>query len=64
MLFNIFTPAIPPFGTACTDCEGRVQEALEFLGIDARPRDCDICESGQVYHGLTEVIPRREAVNA
>lgn len=57
--FNVFNPEIPPFGTACVECEQEVVESLICLGIDAKPADCDICESGQVYHGLTEVLPRR-----
>jgi hypothetical protein len=54
------TPKIGEFGDVCVNCEERVTESLEWLGFfDAKPADCDICESGQVYHGLTEVLPRR-----
>jgi hypothetical protein len=35
-----------------------VEAALRFIGIDAGPDDCDICEDGSVWCGLTEVLPR------
>jgi hypothetical protein len=58
--FDIFNPAIPPFGTTCVACEEEVKESLAFLGIDAKPADCDICENGEVWHGLVQINPQKE----
>jgi hypothetical protein len=35
-----------------------IEESLIFLGIDAHPDECDFCEDGSVYYGLTEVLPK------
>jgi hypothetical protein len=50
--FCIFTPAIPPFGTACVDCEEKLKENLKTLGIDAKPADCEIGDDGEVWYGV------------
>ncbi len=34
----------------------QVARALKWLGIDASPYDCDYCEDGSVYFGLTKII--------
>lgn len=47
--FAIFTPAIPPFGTACVPCERKVELWLEILKTDAKPSDCDIYDNGEVW---------------
>ena len=33
-----------------------VEEALFRMGIDATPLECDYCEDGSVYFGLTKII--------
>jgi hypothetical protein len=35
----------------------QVLSGLRWLGIDATPEDCDYCEDGSVYYGLTQVLP-------
>jgi hypothetical protein len=57
--FNIFNPAMPPFGTVCVKCEDEVQESLKFLGVDLNPAECDITQNGEVWAGLVQVIPGR-----
>ena len=44
-----------------SDCEA-IEASLSWLGIEAMPDDCDVCESGQVYFGLTEVLPRGSVI--
>ena len=34
----------------------QVAKALKWFGIDASPYDCDYCEDGSVYFGLTKII--------
>ena len=43
-----------------TDAEQKlIRESLEWLGYDKECCvDVDICESGQVFFGLTEILPR------
>jgi len=33
-----------------------VEKALAWFGIDASPYDCDYCDDGSVYYGLTKII--------
>tara|TARA_B110000495_G_C23002657_1_gene591894 strand:+ start:1102 stop:1275 length:174 start_codon:yes stop_codon:yes gene_type:complete len=33
-----------------------IEEALIWFGIDGTPEDCDVCENGAVYYGLTMII--------
>ena len=35
-----------------------VAAALWVKGIDVEFEDCDVCEDGSVYHGLTQILPR------
>ena len=58
--FKIFDSSFP-FGDCCVECEDKkIPEALRWLGEDPRRvKDCDLCESGQVYLGLIEVVPAR-----
>jgi len=35
-----------------------IREALTLIGIEGDPDDCDICEDGSVWWGLTEVMPK------
>gem|GEM_PF-2228758 len=35
----------------------KIEKALRFFGINEAPEDCDICEDGSVYHGLTQILP-------
>jgi hypothetical protein len=36
-----------------------IVEALRWIVFfDSVPDDCDICEDGSVYHGLTMILPR------
>jgi len=39
-----------------------IEEGLRWLGIEAAPSDCDICEDGSVWHGLVQVLPKRTLV--
>lgn len=36
-----------------------IADALHWFGIDASSRDCDICEDGSVYYGLTKILEPR-----
>ncbi len=38
------------------DSYEQVARALKWLGIEASPYDCDYCEDGSVYFGLTKII--------
>ena len=33
-----------------------VISALEWFGINATPEDCDYCEDGSVWYGLTQIV--------
>jgi hypothetical protein len=40
-----------------TDIE-KIMEALQWLGFSkSQISDCDICENGSVYLGLTQILP-------
>ena len=36
----------------------KMQAGLKFLGVDAPPEDCDVCEDGSVWYGLVQILPR------
>ena len=38
------------------DSYEQVAIALKWFGIDAEPCECDFCEDGSVYFGLTKII--------
>ena len=38
--------------------EMRIDESLIFLGFEVHPNECDICEDGSVYYGLTQILPK------
>jgi len=35
-----------------------IEQSLLWFGIDGTPDECDICEDGSVYYGLTQILPR------
>ena len=37
-------------------------DALAWFGFPLELDDCDVCENGQVYRGLTEILPRGSVV--
>ena len=39
------------------ETEIQIEEALIFIGIEVHPDECDICEDGSVYYGLTQILP-------
>ena len=39
------------------DQEREIDLALIFLGFEVHPEECDICEDGSVYYGLTQILP-------
>jgi hypothetical protein len=42
-----------------SDLREELIAALEWvIGPGHDPDDCDICEDGSVYHGLTMILPR------
>lgn len=36
--------------------EDQIRDALKWFGIEAEPRDCEYCQDGSVYFGLTKII--------
>jgi hypothetical protein len=35
-----------------------IASALFWMGIEASPEECDICEDGSVYYGLIQILPK------
>jgi hypothetical protein len=47
------------FDDLLADDQDRVLDALEWFGESAfRSQDVDLCESGQAYLGMREILPR------
>lgn len=40
------------------ETEMMIEESLIFLGFEVHPEECDICEDGSVYYGLTQILPK------
>jgi len=36
----------------------KIVDALEWMGIDAHPADCDVCTDGTVWYGLVMILPK------
>ena len=39
-----------------------IEAGLRWLGIEADPSDCDVCEDGSVWYGLVQVLPKGSIV--